>query len=102
MTAKFLKFLPMIAVLGGLSACVHEDSTSQTPMPEVTHLEWQEAVNLIYEGNVGIVMQTHKGEVSFTLKNGDRYVTQSPTMDEILRVKKGCGAPCADMAIAME
>lgn len=102
MSSSIVKILPLMALAAALSACAHEEAVNQAPPMEMTELKWDDAVNLIYGGNVETAAQSHKGEVTLNMKNGDRFVTQTPKMDAILRVKKGCGAPCSDMMIAME
>lgn len=102
MSSSIVKTLSIMAVAAALSACAHEEAVNKAPPMQTTALKWGDAVNLIYEGNVETASQSHKGEVILNMKNGDRFVTQTPKMDAILRVKKGCGAPCSNMMIAME
>ena len=99
MFSKHVTRLSLVAALAALSACAHEETPAKA---DAVQMDWQSAVNLVFEGKAESAAQTHDGSVTFKMKNGETILTQTPTMDEIMRVKKTCGARCADLAIIME
>ncbi len=99
MPNRMLRISVISSVALALISC---SSAGYDDAPAAKTLKWEDAVNLIYTGTVESAMQTHKGVVTLSTVSGERFVTQTPKMDAILRVKKGCGAPCSNLAIAME
>lgn len=95
----FAKHVIFITALAALSACAHEETPAKT---DALQMDWQSAVNLVFEGKAESAAQTHDGSVTLRLKTGETILTQTPQMDEIMRVKKTCGARCSDLAIIME
>jgi hypothetical protein len=58
---------------------------------------WSIAVSLLRSGQVEAVVQLHNGEVTLTLKDGTRFITKSPHLDDIFAEIARCGAPCEDI-----
>ncbi|GAA4641635.1 hypothetical protein GCM10023115_01090 [Pontixanthobacter gangjinensis] len=78
-----------------LSACV----TNETPAdPEPAEISWTEAVEYINSGGVETAMQTHSLFVYLQMKDGREFTTTEPNIDEVFRVIRNCGEPCADIA----
>ena len=77
--------------------------SSQPPAdPAVQRVSWDEAKALITSGEVQHAFQSHALEVRLYLKDGRSVVTTEPAIDEIFRVIRDCGAPCATIPIATE
>jgi hypothetical protein len=70
--------------------------------PAVPRVSWNEAKALITGGMVRQAFQTHALEVRLSLKDGTSVVTTEPRIDEVFRVIRECGAPCADIMTATE
>lgn len=80
-----------------LTAC----SPAELPM-DGARVSWEQAINLLHSGQVTMVAQLHSGEVRITLVNGAEVSTTSPYPDAIFDEVQACGAPCADIVLAME
>jgi hypothetical protein len=65
-------------------------------------ISWAQAFDLLRGGHVTMVAQLHSGEVRLTLTNGAEVNTMSPYLDAIFDEVQACGAPCADIVLAME
>lgn len=66
------------------------------------HISWERAVELLNSGAVTMVAQLHSGEVRLTLTNGAEVSTVGPYLDAIFDEVQKCGAPCANIVLAME
>ena len=65
-------------------------------------LNWEQAIGLIFSGEVIKVAQTHDLKVYLTLKDGRTLETVEPAIDEILRMIENCGEACKTIAVATE
>lgn len=70
--------------------------------PASNKVNWYEALSFMYRGQVESAMQTHTGEVVLYMRSGERISTQSPQLDDIVRVKQACGVACSSMMIATQ
>ena len=67
--------------VGAISSCERADDR-RAPQG----IQWEEAVKLIRSGKAEYVSQGHSLRVSITTKDGRRYFTQEPEIDDVLRV----------------
>ncbi|PZM87246.1 MAG: hypothetical protein DLD55_02425 [candidate division SR1 bacterium] len=75
---------------------------SLPPMPlELQRISREEAKKLILEGKVKSLFQAHSLQVNLTTEEGS-FTTQEPKIDEVWKVWKACGSPCAQMQLATE
>jgi hypothetical protein len=86
---------------------VQPPSSGQSAYPEpgtgqYETITWEEATNLILEGNVSQVTQLHNLTVFLTLKDGTMLETVEPAIDDVFNVIDQCGDPCSDIVIATE
>jgi hypothetical protein len=65
-------------------------------------LSWVQAQQMILQGYVVEVMQTHELKVYLTLKDGRTLITVEPKIDDIFNVIEVCGETCVDIIIATE
>lgn len=65
-------------------------------------ISWERAVELLNNGAVTMVLQTHALDVYLTLTNGATVHTVEPSIDEIFVEIQECGAPCANIIQATE
>ena len=65
-------------------------------------IPWDQAIELLRGGQVTMVAQLHSGDVQLTLDNGAVVHTVGPYLDAIFDEVQACGAPCADIVLAME
>jgi hypothetical protein len=70
--------------------------------PASARVSWEEAKQLILDGQVRVVAQSHSLEVSPTLKDGRQLITTEPEIDAVFRVIEQCGEKCADIQVATE
>ena len=59
-------------------------------------ISYEEAVNLLYSGQVMRSGQSHSLRVFLDLKNGTSLVAIEPVIDAIWRAWEQCGDPCKD------
>jgi len=78
------------------------DVDNAIPEEESTEIEWEEARELILDGEVEQVTQLHSLEVRLVLEDGRRLVTTEPEIDAVFAVVDECGGPCADMELITE
>jgi hypothetical protein len=71
-------------------------------VPGREQIEWEEAKNLILNGEVTEVFQLHSLEVILTLEDGTTVVTIEPNIDDVFDVLEECGEVCADVTVATE
>lgn len=76
----------------------HQISIEDSP----TNVDWATARQLIMEGKVKQVSQTHGLQVSLELKTGERWQTVEPSIDAVFKVINKCGKPCKNMILATE
>ena len=62
-----------------------------------SHINWEDSLNLLQSGVVEKVFQYHSLKVTLTLKNGNKYITFEPAIDEIFHNINNCGKPCEDI-----
>ena len=95
-----MKRLQAIVFWISLSAfnAVTDDSFNWQPAIQLSNWEsrisWQDALSLLQSGVVDRVSQSHSLQVQLTLKNGNRYDTEEPTIDAIFYSITACGEPC--------
>lgn len=65
-------------------------------------ISWDQVGELLHSGQVTMVVQLHSMEVQLTLRSGVTVKTTEPTIDAIFEEIQACGAPCANIALAME
>jgi hypothetical protein len=78
---------------------------SAYPIPgaeQATIVSWEEAQNLIQEGQVAQVTQLHNLTVFLTLDDGSMVQTIEPDIDDVFDVIEQCGDACADILMATE
>ena len=93
-------FLLLAALV--LSACNTGNATNTPTAGDPTVITWDAAVDLIKEGNVKQVFQTHSLDVTLDMKSGEQYKTTEPSIDDVFKVIDACGNPCKDMLLATE
>jgi hypothetical protein len=75
------------------------------PYPDLedgAELAWFQAENLIMQGYVAQVVQTHELKVLLTLKDGRTLIAYEPNIDDVLKVIESCGENCDDVVVATE
>ena len=65
-------------------------------------IEWGQAEDIIMNGAISQIIQTHDGVLILKTREGVVFVTQQPQVDEVKKVIESCGDPCADILIATE
>jgi len=65
-------------------------------------VEWNTAVTEVLAGHATCLGQSHNLTVVLTLKNGTKWVTMEPTIDDIFQVYKQCGPTCTGMTLSTE
>jgi len=71
-------------------------------VPGREQIGWEEAKNLILNGEVTEVFQLHSLEVILTLEDGTQVVTIEPSIDDVFDVLEECGEVCDDVVVATE
>jgi hypothetical protein len=95
---KFLRPLLFLVISITLAGC-DDSSLNQTPKKDYT---WQEALELLNDGQVKSVAQAHDLTVVFDLKNGQEFAVKEPSIDAIFEEVNSCGKPCADLELITE
>lgn len=75
------------------------------PYPSVLDPEevpFDQASAMVMDGEVAQVLQTHDLRVILTLKDGRRFISVQPEIDEILNLIEECGEPCQEIVIITE
>jgi len=90
------KLLFPLVVLLALAACSPALPADGAAVP------WDQAVELLRSGHVTMVAELHSGDVQLTLDNGAVVHTVGPYSGAIFDAVQACGAPCADIVLAME
>lgn len=72
------------------------------PIPAPTIFSWQDALGILYSGQVIKVSQSHNLDVEFVLRNGNIINTKEPYIDEIFKEIKKCGRTCNNIIPATE
>jgi hypothetical protein len=84
-----------------LAACQPEQPEFPT-LDDTPLIEWEEALDWLYAGEVTRVIQTHNLDVYLTLEDGRSLRTVEPYIDAIFEEITACGAPCSDIVVATE
>lgn len=74
--------------------------TSPTPYP--SDVDWDTAVEILYTGDVEMVMQAHSLDVTLIMKDGSEIHTVEPSIDAIFAEIDQCGKPCSEIIMATE
>jgi hypothetical protein len=69
---------------------------------KVDTIAWDDAVNLLMDGQVKQVAQTHALEVTLILRDGTEMKTVEPVIDAVFQVINECGDACQDMILMTE
>ena len=95
MMKKYWLIIPLIVLI--LSAC------SSTPeIPCGSDVTWDQAIEILNQGDVEQVIQLHSLDVGLLLKDGCTYNTVEPIIDDIFKEVEKCGEPCADIIRSTE
>jgi len=87
---------PLVLGLFVLAACSPALPTDGATIP------WDQAVELLRSGQVSGVAELHSGDVQLTLDNGAIVHAIGPYSGAIFDEVQACGAPCADVVLAIE
>jgi hypothetical protein len=71
-------------------------------LPIGNTIAWRSVQDLLSQGEVAGVSQSHDYKVVLELKNGRSITTSEPHIDDIIKAVKACGAPCSKIPIATE
>jgi hypothetical protein len=91
-------FTPDLSLLDALITSLKIAS----PATDAVQISWEDARNLILEGQVTMAAQSHSLDVQLQLADGSTVTTQEPAIDEIFKVIQECGDPCSSILIATE
>ena len=87
-----------------LAAC--SSNIEPTPLPGDDgypgEVSWEEAVELLYTGDVVGVTQLHNLTVTLEMDDGSLVKTIEPEIDAIFYEIEKCGQPCEGMWLATE
>lgn len=95
---------------GQYGVCIFEDGSEceewafyrDECVPGEATIPWEQAADLIRNGLVEAVFQTHALDVTLELKDGRSLTTIEPQIDDVFQVIDECGEPCSDMVLATE
>lgn len=76
--------------------------TSTPPTPYPSDVDWDTAVEILYTGDVEMVMQAHSLDVMLIMKDGSEIHTIEPTIDAVFAEIDQCGQPCSGIIMATE
>ncbi len=101
-----LGFRDRVEAAGAVSVTVAPSPTASiaTAAPErvPAGLSWSEASQLIRDGMVIRVAQSHALMVTLTFADGSTRTTIEPVIDDVIRVVRECGDRCKNVAIMTE
>jgi hypothetical protein len=97
-----LIFFTTLLVGGCILAATSQTPGSDTLAQSSQDISWDQAVDLLGNGQVAFAAQTHSLQVYLELADGSRLRTLEPQIDAIFAAVEGCGAPCLGIQLATE
>jgi hypothetical protein len=70
--------------------------------PQDREVSWEEAIEILNNGEVVGVYQLHSLKVTLELEDGSMITTVEPRIDDIFDEVEKCGAPCEGIILATE
>jgi len=95
---KHWTILPLIVFI--LSACSAQGSALDIPCG--SDITWDQAIEILNQGNVEEAAQLHSLDVELILTDGCTYNTIEPVIDDIFKEVEKCGEPCAEIILVTE
>lgn len=95
---KLWAYLLLIVFI--LNACGVQDRP-----PEIicgSDVTWEQAIEILYRGEVWSVFQTHSLDVKLRLKDDCTYNTVEPVIDRIFWEIEKCGEACSEIFLITE
>jgi hypothetical protein len=65
-------------------------------------VSWDDAQNMILNGQVDQIVQHHDLTVTLTLKDGKVVTTTEPEFDDVIHLIEQCGEKCSSIAVTTE
>ena len=100
--------LPSVTPIGPYPpAEVGPESTLASPVlyPDIkdgAEITWNQAIALLYNGEVSKVIQSSSLKVTLLLKDGRTLITTEPALDDVVKAIQTCGAPCQEIEVVTE
>lgn len=63
---------------------------------------YDQAREMVLDGEVSGISQAHSKHAWIMTKDGRRYITKQPRLDDLLNVIEQCGEPCSDIDYGTE
>ena len=79
-----------------------EADTGEPDFVDGDDVSWEQALEILYSGQVVAIYQLHNLEVTFELEDGSFVYTLEPIIDAIFHEKDNCGSVCNDIIMATE
>ena len=79
-----------------------EGKVGNIPKNNIQNINWKQAIDILNQGEVKSVFQTHNLDVSLVLEDGSIFKTREPAIDDIFTEVEKCGSPCSDVILATE
>src|SRR5882672_4850730 len=77
-------------------------NTPCTSFTSAKQVPWNLAAAAILGGRATCMGQSHNLSVILLLGNGSKWATTEPAIDDVGRLYKQCGSPCANMTLWTE
>lgn len=71
--------------------------TDVPPTPYPDEVDWETAVEILNNGEVEMIIQSHNLDVTLTMKDGSDIQTVEPSIDAIFAEIEKCGEPCSEI-----
>lgn len=105
MLKKLIAIIILSAILVLLLPYVKDMDIANLPNPRdgaSEEVAWSEAVALLEDCRVGMIVQLHSLRVDLTLKDSRKVHTTEPAIDEVFRVYERVQPTCGSIPIATE
>ena len=97
--------LTIFVIIFCLGACTTAESTqtaSDTPGDAPQEINWAQAKEMIFSGEIVTIVQAHDRKVILQDKDGNQFIMIEPELDNVIETAKQCGAKCSNMDIMTE
>lgn len=100
--SKKLLLIGIIILVIFVGISIYLITTNQKNHSSERTVSWNESIEILNNGKVKGVFQSHSLNVILTLKDGTNIITKEPGIDNIFDEVEKCGNPCNMIVLGTE